>query len=192
MSIESERARIAAQRGGNQGSLNELIQDNKKLVEENIRLTAIIEGLLGTKPEPNRVRLILTANINKSIFKVMNVNLAANQQQQFAFGLTDEVTQAPVTGTFADGTVVSDTPGVATGNVDASGNVFFVAVAPGSANLTASAQGTYTNSLGNQEVDQLTTDPIPVTVVAVQTADGVKLILIPGAITTQPAPPASL
>jgi hypothetical protein len=132
-------------------------------------------------------RLILTKHFNNSIFKVMSVNLAANQQQVFQFGLTDTTNpETAVTGTFSNGTVVSDNPNVCTGNVDASGNVNFVAVAPGVANLTASAIAAFTDSTGAKQSQQLNTDPVPVTIVAVVTADGVKLVLIPGAITTQP------
>jgi hypothetical protein len=190
MSIESERARLYAQKAGKTGSLQELADDNQKLVNENARLTTIIESLVGTQPQPNPVRLILVKNIEKSIYQIMTAAFAANQQQQFAFGLLDEVTNAPVTGSYADGTVASDTPGAATGFVDANGNVFFQAVAPGVANLTASAQATYTNSLGNQVVQQLSTAPVQVTITAVQTADGVQLILTPGPITTLPVNPS--
>lgn len=117
----------------------------------------------------------------------MQANLAANQQQAFQFGLTDVTNPATVvTGTFTNGAVASDNAAVATGNVDASGNVNFVAVAPGTANLTASALAAFTDSTGKAQSQQLSTDPVLVTVVAVVTADGVKLVLIPGAITTHP------
>jgi hypothetical protein len=155
---------------------------------EIIKLQAeVIERLTRKDHEPHKVRLILTRNINNSIYQIMNANLAANQQQAFTFALQDTTNPAVTpTGTFTNGAVVSDTPGVATGNVDASGNVNFVAVAPGTANLTASALAAYTDSLGNAQSSQLSTDPVLVTVTAVVTADGVKLVLIPGPITTQP------
>lgn len=138
------------------------------------------------------MRLVLTKSINNSIFQLMNAALAANQQQVFQFGLTDIVNPATVvTGTYTNGAVVSDTPGVCTGSVDSSGNVNFVAVAPGTANLVASALASYTDSTGAPQSQQLSTDPIPVTVTAVVTADGVKLVLVPGAITQQAAPAAA-
>lgn len=189
MSIESERQRLYRKWAGENPSLEQLVKDNDILAEENVRLTGFIETLLG-KDLPHKVRLILTKNINGSNYQLMTATFAANQQQQFAFGLLDEVTNAPVTGSYADGTVASDTPGAATGFVDANGNVFFQAVAPGVANLTASAQATYTNSLGNQVVQQLSTAPVQVTIMAVQTADGVQLILTPGPITTLPVNPS--
>lgn len=189
MSIESDRRKLYQKRSGEDKIFKEMLEENERLTEENLRLTAIINKLIPGGDQPHKVRLILTKNINNSIYQIMNANLAANQQQAFAFGLQDITNPAIIpTGTYTNGAVVSDTPGVATGNVDASGNVNFVAVAPGAANLVASATAAFTDSLGNPQTQQLSTDPVLVTVVAVVTADGVKLVLIPGAITTQAAP----
>lgn len=158
---------------------------------EIIRLQAeTIERLTRQTHKPHRFRLILTKNINNSIYQLMNATLAANQQQAFTFALQDTNNPAVTpSGTFTNGTVASDNAAVATGNVDASGNVNFFAVAAGTANLTASALAAFTDSLGNVQSQQLSTDPIAVTVTSVVTADGVKLILVPGAITLQPTPP---
>jgi hypothetical protein len=191
MSIESERARLQAQRTGNIGSLNQLLEDNKKLIDENARLTAIIEGLLGTEPEPNQVRLILISNNTKSILRIMALSIAANQSDVGALSLLDEVTQQPVTATFANTTAVSDTPAAFTASVDANGNPNVVGVAAGAGNLTVQSQVTYTNSLGNQVVDQLSV-VIPVTITAVVSADNVQLVVTFGPPTTQPPAPASV
>lgn len=193
MSIERERERFYGHRSGKDKEFKELLELNKGLEEENRRLIKVIDNLTkGPRPHQH-IKLILVRNINNSIYQIMNANLAANQQQAFTFALQDTTNPAIVpTGTFANGTVVSDAPGVATGNVDASGNVNFVAVAPGTANLTASALAAFTDSLGNPQSQQLSTDPVVVTVTAVVTADGVKLVLTPGPITQQPSAQAQV
>jgi hypothetical protein len=187
MSIESERARQYAQRSGQKGSLDELINDNKKLVDENLRLTAIIEGLLGTEPQANPVRLILISKntSNNSILRIMALNLAANQEAVGVPSLLDDTTQQPVTSTFANTAAVSDTPTVLTAAIDSNGNVDATAVAAGSGNLTVTTTATYTNSLGNQVVSQESV-VIPFTVTPVVTADQVSLVVTFGAPVTQP------
>lgn len=193
MSIEKERERYYAHRSGRDKEFKELLDALRGQEEENRRLVKIIDNLSSPHPHRHGVKLILTKKINNSIYQIMNANLAANQQQAFSFALQD-ITNPAITpsGTFTDGSVVSDNSAVATGNVDANGNVNFVAVGPGVANLTASALAAFTDSTGTPQSQQLSTDPVVVTVTAVVTADGVKLVLTPGAITTQPAAPASL
>lgn len=193
MSIESERARRLAQRTGNPGSLNELIEDNERLtktnrelVEENARLTSVIGSLIGDQPEPNKVRLILISNNTKSILRIMALSIAANQGASGVLSLLDDVTQQPVTATFANTSAVSDTPSVLVASIDANGNVVATGVSAGAGNLTVSTTATYTNSLGNQVVSQEQT-VIPFTVTAVVTADQVSLVVTFGAPVTQPA-----
>jgi len=189
MSIESERARLYAQKAGKTGSLQELAGDNQKLVNENARLTAIIESLVGTEPQPNPVRLILisknTSKSNNSILRIMSLSIAANQEAVGVLSLLDDETQQPVTATFANTAAVSDTPSVLTAAIDSNGNVDATAVAAGSGNLTVTTTATYTNSLGNQMVTQEST-VIPFTVTPVVTADQVSLVVTFGAPVTQP------
>jgi len=189
MSIESERARLYAQKAGKTGSLQELADDNQKLVNENARLTAIIESLVGTEPQPTPVRLILisknTSKSNNSILRIMSLSIAANQEAVGVLSLLDDETQQPVTATFANTAAVSDTPSVLTASIDSNGNVDATAVAAGSGNLTVATTATYTNSLGNQMVTQEST-VIPFTVTPVVTADQVSLVVTFGAPVTQP------
>jgi hypothetical protein len=168
--------------------IEEMMVAAERTFEHELR---IVEEELGHRhprdPRKRGHRLVLTTSINKSILILMTAEFAANQQQAFQFGLIDEVTNQPVTGTFTGGAVVSDTPAVVTGSVDNAGNVNLVAVAPGKANVTASALTAFTDSTGKAQSKQLSTDPIPVTIDAVVTADGVKLVLTAGAITQQPS-----
>jgi hypothetical protein len=168
--------------------IEELQRENQRLVRTNEELARIVELLVKEKtPQPHaHYRLILTTIINKSKYQVMNTTFAENQQQAFAFGLEDttDPSKSP-TGTYSNGSVASDDETVATGNVDGNGQVNFVAAGPGTTKLKASALVSFTDSLGNPQTQQLTTEPIDVTVTAVVTADGVKLVLIPGAITAK-------
>jgi hypothetical protein len=184
MSIESERKRLYRKWAGEGQDLEQLVKDNEILAEENIRLTGIIQTLLG-KDRPHKVRLILISNDNKSILRIMSLSIAANQEAVGVLILLDDETQQPVTATFANTSAVSDTPSVLTAAIDSNGNVDATAVAAGSGNLTVTTTATYTNSLGNQMVTQEST-VIPFTVTPVVTADQVSLVVTFGAPVTQP------
>lgn len=134
---------------------------------------------------PHGVRLVLTQFNNTFKFQIMSVSLAANQKVAATFGLVDQVTNAPVTGSFTNQSGVSDNTAVATVSVDASGNLIVTAVAAGTCNVTGSALAAYTDSTGAAQSKQLSTQPIGVTVTAVVTADAVNLILTFGNATAQ-------
>jgi len=147
------------------------------------RLLGILENLIKCKP---RVHLVLTTNLNtKSKFQIMSVSLAANQKVAAQFGLVDQVTNASVTGSFSNQSGTSDNTAVATVSVDSNGNLIVTAVAAGTCNVTGSALAAYTDSTGAAQSVQLTTQPIPVTVTAVVTADQVNLVLTFGNPTAQ-------
>lgn len=186
MSIESERRRLYQKRSGEDQIFKGLLEENGRLEKENLRLTEIINKLVPGGNQPHKVRLILTSNIQNSIFQIMALSIAANQETVGALGLLDIVTNAPVTGTFAGTTASSDTPAAFTAAVDENGNVDVVAVAAGTGNVIVNTNATFTDSTGAQQTQSLSVS-IPVTITAVVTADGVALTVAFGIPVTQPA-----
>jgi len=169
---------------------------NKKSKEEiNIiySLLDIIERLLSGEPSPvpeRKLRLVLLARFNNQTFIVMSLSIATNQSAPIIPGLIDDETNLQVTATFAGTTNTVDDPTLA--SIDANGNL--VGIAAGSGNLTTKTNGTYTDTLGNQQTATFTTTT-PFTITAVVVADKVSLVVTLGTpvtqVTTAPAAAAT-
>lgn len=114
----------------------------------------------------------------------MALEFAANQLVSGVLSLIDSVTSAAVPATFDTVTAVSDNPAVAAASVNADGSVSITGVAAGSANVTISANASFTNSLGAATSGSVSS-VVAVTVDAVATADGVSLVVTFGAPTQQ-------
>lgn len=136
------------------------------------------------KNKPNPVLLFLTISNQKSKFLIMALEFAANQLVSGVLSLIDSVTSAAVPATFDTVTAVSDNPAVAAASVNADGSVSITGVAAGSANVTISANASFTNSLGAATSGSVSS-VVAVTVDAVATADGVSLVVTFGAPTQQ-------
>jgi hypothetical protein len=134
------------------------------------RLLGIIENLTGNKP--HKVRLSLNTIINNSKFQIMALTLGATQKAQGTLGLTDTVTNLPVTGTFASVTATPDSA-FFTAVVNPDNSITVSGASAGSGNLNVSASATFTDSTGASQTQTLTVS-IPVTV-AQATADSVAL-----------------
>jgi hypothetical protein len=125
-----------------------------------------------------RVSLILLATniLNSSKLHVMALNLTTAQKVAGVFGLVDQETQAPVTGTFTGNTVASDNTGVATATVEPDGSILVTAVAAGTCNISGSATANFTDSNGQSQTQTLSIVPIVCTISLAQ-ADNVTLVL---------------
>lgn len=139
------------------------------------------------KPKHHPHRLAILKSINNSIFELMNLTIASNQNEAGILGLVDEVTNQPVTGTFTGVTASSDTPAAATVAVDADNDINVTAVAAGSGNITVTALCAFTDSTGAAQAETLTAT-IPFTITEVVTADAVALVVNFGNPTAQTAP----
>jgi hypothetical protein len=146
---------------------------NKEPIVININETNNYYGNCG----PHAVHLVLKSNINNSTYLLMAQTLAANQKVAAQFGLVDQTTLLPVTGSFSGQSGTSDNTAVATVSVDSNGNLVVTAVAAGSCNVVGSATAAYTDSTGASQSKALSTQPIAVTVTAVVVADQVSLVL---------------
>lgn len=120
------------------------------------------------------IKLIL---INKQTNqKIMSTTLASNQAIIGVLSLVDQVTGAPVTGTFSGTTAISDTPSVATTVVNPDGTITVSGVSAGSANIAISTTAAYTDSTGASQNAPLTL-AVSVSVTQVVTADAVSLVV---------------
>lgn len=140
-------------------------------------LTLILARLTKDKA-PHKVRLSLITFINKSKFEVMALTLTGTQSAIGLLGLTDTVTNVPVTATFGPATATPDS-GFITATVNADNSITATAVSAGAGNLVVSASVTYTDSNGVSQTQTLSVT-IPVTV-AQATADSVALTVTFGA-----------
>lgn len=102
----------------------------------------------------------------------MALTLGATQKAQGTLGLTDTVTNLPVTGTFAAVTAVPDSA-FFTAVVNPDNSITVAGASAGAGNLAVSASVTYTDSTGAVQTVTKTVS-IPVTV-AQATADSVAL-----------------
>lgn len=156
-----------------------------RLLENESRLLKIVEELLPHESHKHKVRLVLNQKLNNnSIFQIMALTLVSNQQVAGTLGLVDQVTNLPVSGTFAGTSAASDTAAAFTASVDASGSVVVAGVAAGTGNLSVSTTATYTDSTGAAQTAPLAVT-IPVTITAVVTADAVSLVVNFGTPTAQ-------
>ena len=130
------------------------------------------------------VRLILTTNINNSIYSIMSLSLASNQKSLGTLGLQDTVTGASVTASFTNVAPTSDNTSIYTATVDGSGNVVVSGVTPGTGTLTVTATAAYTDSTGAAQSAPLTVT-VGITVTKVITADSVALTISFGTPTAQ-------
>lgn len=134
---------------------------------------------------PHRVHLVLNLNTqNKSILQIMALSLAANQKVLGTPGLVDQVTNLPVTGSFAGTVAASDNPAAFTASVNAGGDIEVVGVAAGAGNVGVTTNATYTDSLGASQTKSLSVT-VAVTITAVVTADQVNLVVTFGTPTAQ-------
>lgn len=144
----------------------------ERLLSNENKLLHIVERLLPKEPVVHKVRLLLITFINKSKFEIMALNLTGTQSAQGLLGLTDTVTNVPVTATFDSVTATLD-GGFATSTVNADNSITVTAVSPGTGTLTVGANVSYTDSTGAAQTQPLSTT-VPVTV-AQATADSVAL-----------------
>jgi len=126
--------------------------------------------------KPNPVRLYLSIINKKTKFLIMSVEIQSNQLVVGTLSLIDSVTSAPVAATFSGTTAVSDNPAAATASVNADGTVTITGVAAGGCNVTISSTASFTNSLGTASSGSVSTI-VAVTIDAIQTADGVTLVV---------------
>jgi hypothetical protein len=119
--------------------------------------------------------VIASISYNNLTIKTTNTMSLALNVQEFVtstLGLVDHVTQAPVDATFSNQANTSDNEAVAT--VDPSGRVS--AASAGTANITFTADASYTNSLG-APVTETKSVLVAVTVSEVVVANGTDLIV---------------
>lgn len=130
------------------------------------------------KKHPHPVRMVHTITLNNTKIQIMAFDpLPVGNKAPIQVALQDVVTLQPTQDAVSSNVVnVSDNPSAA--NIDADNNL--VAVAEGSGNVTTDADWTYTNSLGvtGQTTHQTVTTPFTVT--AVQTANGVQMVVTLG------------
>lgn len=152
--------------------IDRLLDNEKRSLENEERLLKIIDKLLPHEHKPNKVRLALITFISKSKFEIMALNLTGTQSAQGLLGLTDTVTNVPVTATFDSVTATLDSA-FATATVNGDNSITVTAVSPGTGTLTVAANVSYTDSTGAAQVQPLSTT-VPVTV-AQASADSVAL-----------------
>ena len=134
------------------------------------------------EPQSQNVKLVLTTSFNNSTFIIMSLNLNANQFSLDALGLIDTDTNLPVAATFANNTFTSDNSAVFTTTQDAANpnQTKDVAVAPGVANLLATSDVTYTDSVTNQPVTKSLKVSVVMTVAAIVAGENVALVINQG------------
>lgn len=139
-------------------------------------LTDIIERLLNSLLNSQRVRQVLTLNFNNNKTIIMSFSLAANQKAPIKLSLIDSDTGQVVTATFTGETETSDNPAAATAD-PVNG---LVSVAPGTGNLTSVASWTYTDKNTGQPVNVTLTTVTPFEVTAVVSAEKVSQVVTLG------------
>jgi hypothetical protein len=149
-----------------------MLQDEEKEFLDIIKLQASVINRLTMNREPHNVSLSLITFINNSKFQIMALTLGATQKAQGTLGLTDTVTNLPVTGTFASVTATPDSA-FFTAVVNADNSITVSGVSAGAGNLNVSSSATYTDSTGAAQTKTLTV-AVPVTV-AQASADSVAL-----------------
>lgn len=161
-------------------TIESLIKINDRLEKEKSHLEkALHHCLCHKKPHPVRLTLLLILS-NPSKLEIMSVTLASNQKVVGSLSLIDSVTNTDVPATFAGTTATSDNEAVATASVQADGTVVITGVSAGTANVTVNSNASFTDSLGNAASGAVNTI-VQATVTAVQTADGVQLVVTFGA-----------
>lgn len=150
-------------------------QNERRLIKENERLFRELQRCLHQK-QAHPVQLILTFN-NQSKLKTMAVTLNPNQSVIGSLSLIDTVTGNPVVATFANPQATSDNPAAVTAVVNPDGTITATAVTPGTANITASADVSYTDSNGAAQTAIGIAAPVVAVSVAQPAADSVGLVL---------------
>lgn len=162
-------------------TIESLTHTNERLEREKSHLEkALHHCLCHKKAHPVRLALLLTISSNPSKLEIMALTLASNQKVVGSLSLIDSVTNTDVPATFAGTTATSDNEAVAKAEVQADGTVLVTGVSAGSCNVTVASNASFNDSLGNPATGAVNT-LIGVTITAVQTADGVSLVVTFGA-----------
>lgn len=133
----------------------------------------------------HKVRLVLNLkHKSPSILQIMALSIASNQKVLGTLGLVDQITSAPVTGTFSGTGAISDNAAAFTASVDADGDVVVTGVAAGTGNLVVTSTAAFTDSTGTAQSQSLSVT-IGVTITAIVTADAVALTVTFGNPTAQ-------
>ena len=138
--------------------------------------------------------LIFTTIINKSTIKILKMNLDVQDFVDTNLALVDHTTQAPIEATFD--TIVlasSDETIFIISDVNSDGISDIVGVAPSTANLTVTANASYTDGNTGLAVTAPVTATVPVTVTAPVSPESVDLVVTFTAeqpVPVTPAPPA--
>ena len=159
----------------------------KKHKKQKCDITVINETIIVIEEEHyhrHSHHLVLTTFINNSKFEIMSLSIVANEKVIGSLGLIDSVTNEPVSATFQNTTATSGNTASYNASVNADGSIEVTGVAEGSGDLVVTSLADFTDSLGHpQSVEKSVT--IPVSISAVQTANGTNLVVNFGTPTPQ-------
>jgi hypothetical protein len=158
-----------------------LLKQNEHLEWERDRLESNLLKCLKDK-NSEHVKLVINSSTNKNS-KNMAIQLDQGSFSLDSLGLVDTDLGTPVSATFANVSFASSDETVFTTAPDPNNpsGTIDTAVAPGTANLTATADATYTDSKTGKSVTQTgLTVTVPVIVNAVVAGENVALTIIQG------------
>lgn len=120
------------------------------------------------RKKQRNTQLVFTIKINKSIIKILAMELPVKDFLDTNLSLEDSDTKAAIIATFANIKLTSSDPSIFTTDTDVNtdGTADVVGVAAGTAQLNVTADATYTDSNTGKEVTKSKNATIDVTVTA--------------------------